>query len=72
MLEAHPRDGRPFEAVPVLAQDQFELYRCTPSAACAVSKGAAQAATPNKVYANGFAEEDGTWKAVSVGPTVIY
>ena len=26
----------------------------------------------NKVFANGFAEEDGTWKVISIGPTVIY
>ena len=26
----------------------------------------------NKIYANALTEEDGTWKVVSVGPTVIY
>ncbi|HWO16624.1 MAG TPA: hypothetical protein VNM89_07925 [Solirubrobacterales bacterium] len=26
----------------------------------------------NKIYANALREEDGTWKVVSVGPTVIY
>jgi hypothetical protein len=26
----------------------------------------------NKIYANALREEDGTWKVISVGPTVIY
>jgi hypothetical protein len=26
----------------------------------------------SKVFANALADEDGTWKVVSVGPTVIY
>jgi hypothetical protein len=25
----------------------------------------------NKVYANAFAEEGGTWKVVSIGPTAL-